>query len=99
MYSLPVTQVGQHDDSPGPQRPNQCDTRHPYEYLVRHQEIEKNTDQHEGCREVNRRCRKVSPVDRGKRGWGWAYLCNSMKHAHRDSKIPLLPPGLQCGKG
>src|SRR6478672_11531346 len=70
MYSLPVTQVGQHDASPGPQRPNQCDTRHPYEYLVWHQEIEQNTDQHEGCRDVNRCCRKVSPVDHAKRGWG-----------------------------
>ena len=81
MHSLPVPQVGQHDDSPGSQRPNQCDTRHPYKYLVWHQEIEQNTDQHEGCRDVNRRCRKVSPVDRAKRGWGLAYLCKSMKHS------------------
>src|SRR5262249_19262318 len=60
MDSFLVTPMGQHDDCPGPKRPDQCDARHPYEYLVRHQEIEENTDQHEGCRDGNRCCRKVS---------------------------------------
>src|SRR5262249_28975326 len=81
MYGLLVTPVGQHDNCPGPQRPNQCDARHPYEYLVRHQEIEQNTDQHEGCRDVNPCCWKASPVDGAERGRGLAYLRKSMKHS------------------
>src|SRR6516162_11360923 len=48
---------------------------------VRHQEIEQNTDQHEGCRDGNRRYRKVSPVDRAERGRGLAYLRKRMKHS------------------
>src|SRR5262249_4491199 len=81
MHGLLVTPVGQHDDSPGPKRANQCDARHPYEYLVRHQEIEQNTDQHEGCRDGYRCCRKASPVNRAERRRGLADLRKSMKHS------------------